>query len=172
MLDKKYVSNTWGIFDGSCLLTVVLGQFLEPNFQTNFQPCEKCPKQMCGSPRHSSGRSSAEKGSLFCNEHPSFPCLPFRCPNNQHNSETKWVSLKTWQTIKPQYLIWLYHFHVHLHPFIAESHANNETKSFKGRDSPQVGNPNWPDHLDWKAGRIQNHSSSLWRSKQDSVKIQ
>lgn len=73
-------ANTWGIFDGSCLLTVVLGQFLEPNFQTNFQPCEKCPKQMCGS--H------------------SIPAADQR-PRKDHFSATS--SLKTWQTIKPQY---------------------------------------------------------------------
>ena len=58
MLDKKNMFSVFNRislskhlkdFDGSCLRTVVLGQFLEPNFQTKFQPCEKCPKQMCGS---------------------------------------------------------------------------------------------------------------------------
>ncbi len=158
---RKHLRDFWWLLPVNWSFGAVFGTQFSDYFSTVWE----MPEKHVWIPRHSCGRSSAEKWSLFCNEHPSFPCLPFRCPNNQHNSEAKSLCLKSLQTVKPQYdycILNNVHQTIHLLQNLMQT-IWKTLQSFPQRSlSPQVGNPNWPDHLDWKVGHSQNHSSSLW----------
>ena len=116
---RKHLRDFWWLLPVNWSFGAVFGTQFSDYFSTVWE----MPEKHVWIPRHSCGRSSAEKWSLFCNEHPSFPCLPFRCPNNQHNSEAKSLCLKSWQTVKPQY-DYIKQCPSN-HPFIAKSHAND-----------------------------------------------